>query len=100
MRQLIRKKEYICKTKTWYTIKEDENAICCFKDYGPVFYGYEYSNIFLKGNFFETDGGVARKGDRFQTLEDFELNDGEQTFLTKEIEVYLVELGEDNTLYK
>lgn len=23
---LIRKKEYICKTKTWYTIKEDENA--------------------------------------------------------------------------
>ena len=83
-----------------YDIKEDENAICCFKDYGPVFYGYEYSNIFLKGNFFEVEGGVAKKGDRFQTLEDFEINDGEQTFLTKEIEVYLVELSEDPELYK
>lgn len=75
-----------------YDVMEGQNAICCYKGYGPVFYGYEYCNIYLAKNFLKTEGNVARKADRFQTIEDFEINDGEQKFLAKEVEVFMVKI--------
>ena len=82
------------KLKT-YNIEKGQNAILCFKNYGPVFYGNTFSNIFLSDNFFKTEGTVAKKGDRFLTEEDFEINMGEQVFKTKQIEVFQVKLCDD-----
>jgi len=79
----------IDKMKT-YDVEKGTNATCSFKDYGPVFYGYEYCNIYLFGDFFTDEGNVAKKGDRYNTTEDFEINKGEQKFLVKELEVYQI----------
>ena len=82
------------KMKT-YNIEKGQNAILCFKNYGPVFYGNKFSNIFLSDNFFKTEGCVAEKGDRFLTDEDFEINNGVQVFKTKQVEVFQVILVDD-----
>ena len=73
-----------------YDVEKGTNATCSFKDHGPVFYGYEYCNIYLFGDFFNDEGNVAKKGDRYNTKEDFEINNGEQKFLVKELEVFQV----------
>ena len=78
-----------------YNIEKGQNAILCYKNYGPVFYGNKYSNIFLSDNFFKTEGTVAQAGDRFHTSEDFEINMGEQIFNTKQVEVFQVILCDD-----
>ena len=86
-----------------YDVQEGQNAILCYKDYGPIFYGNKYSNIFLSDNFFKTQGNVAEKGDRFNTEEDFEINGGVQKFDSKQIEVFqiiLCEKGEENEMEK
>ena len=75
-----------------FDIIEGQNAICCHKNYGPVFYGYEYCNIYLVGNFLSNEGNVARRGDRFKTTIDYEINDGKQKFVAVEVEVYHVTL--------
>ena len=79
----------IDKGKT-YDVEKGTNATCSYRNYGPVFYGYEYCNIYLYGDFFTDEGNVAKKGDRYNTTEDFELNNGEQKFMVKELEVYQV----------
>ena len=79
----------INKGKT-YDVEKGTNATCSYRNYGPVFYGYEYCNIYLYGDFFSDEGNVAKKGDRYNTTEDFEINDGEQKFMVKELEVYQV----------
>ena len=79
----------INKMKT-YDVEKGTNATCSFRDYGPVFYGYEYCNIYLFGDFFNDEGKEKKKGDRYNTTEDFEINNGEQKFLVKELEVYQV----------
>ena len=33
--------------KKIYEVEKGTKAICCYKNYGPVFYGYEYCNIYL-----------------------------------------------------
>ena len=73
-----------------YDVEKGTNATCSYRNYGPVFYGYEYCNIYLYGDFFSDEGNVAKKGDRYNTTEDFEINDGEQKFMVKELEVYQV----------
>ena len=40
------------------------------------------------------EGNVAKKGDRFKTTEDYELNGGDKKFLAVEVEVYQVILKE------
>ena len=79
----------INKGKT-YDVEKGTNATCSYRNYGPVFYGYEYCNIYLYGDFFSDEGNVAKKGDRYNTTEDFELNNGEQKFMVRELEVYQV----------
>ena len=79
--------------RKYYNIKKGENAILCYKNYGPVFYGNEFSNIFLKEPFFKKKGSVAPKGDRYETNEDFEINFGKQYFKPIQIEVFHIKLN-------
>jgi len=79
----------IDKKKT-YEVEKGTKAVCSYKNYGPVFYGYEYCNIYLIGNFLSVEGNVAKKGDRFKTTEDYEINGGEKKFLATEVEVFQV----------
>ena len=80
--------------KKVYEVEKGAKAICCYKNYGPVFYGYEYCNIYLIGNFLNVERNVAKKGDRFNTTEDYEINAGEKKFMAEEVEVFQVTLGE------
>ena len=64
-----------------------EDAIGCYPRFGPIFLGCQiriYDNAFTKG------GTTFERGLNFNTKEDYELNDGERTFIVKEIEVYEV----------
>ena len=79
--------------KKVYEVEKGAKAICCYKNYGPVFYGNEFSNIFLKEPFFKKKGSVAPKGDRFETKEDFEINLGKQYFKPLQIEVFHIKLN-------
>ena len=81
--------------KKVYDVEKGAKAICCYKNYGPVFYGYEYCNIYLIGNFLNVEGNVAKKGDRFNTTQDYEINAGEKKFMAEEVEVFQVFIGED-----
>ena len=83
-----------------FDIIEGQSAICCHKSYGPVFYGYEYCNIYLVGNFLSNEGNVARKGDRYKTTFDYEINDGRQKFVAQEVEIYHVTLKKVENLMK
>ena len=64
-----------------------EDAIGCYPKFGPIFLGCQ---IRIYDNFFTKGGTTFEKGLNFNTEEDYELNDGERTFLVKEIEVYEV----------
>ena len=79
-----------------YDVQEGQNPICTCKTKGPIFYGNECSNIYLSNNFFSKKGNVARKGDRFNTNEDYEINLGKPKFLTREIEAYQIYLTKLN----
>ena len=78
--------------KKIYDVEKGKKAICCYKNYGPVFYGYEYCNIYLVGNLLNVEGNVAKKGDRYNTTEDYEINGGEKKFMAEEVEVFLFRL--------
>ncbi len=73
-----------------YEAEKGAAATCSLKNYGPVFYGYKHENIYLIDDFFSDRGNVARKGDRYNTTEDFEINNGEENFYVKELEIYKV----------
>ena len=79
-----------------YDVQEGQNAICSCKKNGPIFYGNESCNIYLSDKFFLTKGNVARKGDRYNTNEDYEINFGKAKFVTKEIEIYHIKLTKLN----
>ena len=79
----------------YYNIEKGQNAILCYINYGPVFYGNEFSNIFLKEPFFKKKGSVAPKGDRYKTKEDYEINLGKQYFKPLQIEVFHIKLNLD-----
>ena len=79
-----------------YDVQEGQNPIGTCKKNGPIFYGNECCNIYLSDNFFSKKGNVARKGDRFNTNEDYEINFGKAKFLTREIEAYQIYLTKLN----
>ena len=79
--------------RKYYNIEKGQNAILCYINYGPVFYGNEFSNIFLKEPFFKKKGSVAPKGDRYKTHEDYEINMGRQYFKPIQIEVFHIKLN-------
>lgn len=75
------------KDKT-YDIVGHDPAIGCYPKYGPIFFGCQ---IRIYDHFFTNDSITCEKGLCFQTTEDYELNNGEKSFIVKDIEVYALE---------
>ena len=74
--------------KAIFEIKENEPAIGCYSRFGPAFLGCQiriYDNCFTQG------GTTCHKGLNYYTINDYELNNGEQHFIVKEIEIYSIE---------
>ena len=68
-----------------YDIIEDQNAISCNPNYGPIFCEYQ---IFIFDNFFQQGGRTGKASLNYNTQEDFELNDGIMVFKIKKLEVF------------
>ena len=75
-------------TNKIFEIVPDEPAIGCYPKFGPVFFGCQ---IRIYDNFFTKGGSTCYSGLNYKTTKDFELNNGEQTFIVKDIEVYDIE---------
>ena len=75
------------KDKT-YDIVGHDPAIGCYPKYGPIFFGCQ---IRIYDFFFTKNSITCEKGLCFQTTEDYELNNGEKSFVVKDIEVYALE---------
>ena len=71
-----------------YEVIPDQNAIGCYPNFGPVFFGCQ---IRIYDNFLAKGGTTYKKGLNYRTTEDFELTNGNQNFGVKDIEVYEVE---------
>ena len=71
-----------------YEVIKNEMAIGCYPKFGPVFFGCQ---IRIYDNFFNKNSTTCHKKLNFKTNEDYELNNGEQFFTVKDIEVYSVE---------
>ena len=75
-------------TNKIYDIIENEPAVGCYPKFGPVFFGCQ---IRIYDEFFTKGGSTCRRGLNYKTRKDFELNNGEQKYLVKDIEVYNIE---------
>ena len=71
-----------------FDIIKNQPAIGCFPNCGPVFLGCQ---IRIYDKFFKKGGTTCHKGLNFETTKDYELNNGEQKYLIKDIEVYSLE---------
>ena len=71
-----------------YEVIPEQNAIGCYPNFGPVFFGCQ---IRIYDNFLTKGGTTFKKGLNYKTTEDFELTNGNQNFEVKDIEVYEVE---------
>ena len=76
-------------TKKIYDIRHNEYAIGGYPKFGPVFFGCQ---IRIYDEFFKKGGTTCQRGLNYKTKKDYELNNGEQTYIVKEIEVYDVEV--------
>ena len=68
-----------------YDVIPGQNAIGCYPNFGPVFFGCQ---IRIYDNYSSKGGTTYKKGLNYQTTEDFELTNGNQNFGVKDIEVY------------
>jgi hypothetical protein len=75
-------------TNKIFDIIPDEPAVGCYPKFGPVFFGCQ---IRIYNNFFTTGGTTCLKGLNYNTDKDYELNNGKQNYLIKDIEVYGIE---------
>jgi len=73
---------------TIFDVIENEPAVGCYPKFGPVFFGCQ---IRIYDNFFTNGGTTCHGGLNYRTNIDYELNNGQQKFLVKDIEVYSVE---------
>ena len=74
--------------KKCYNSNNETHAIWCYPNYGPIFEGYQidiFDNFLIK-NWSKT----GKKGVGYDTTEDYELNNGEQFYIVKDIEVYTI----------
>ena len=71
-----------------YNIIPGEEAIGCYRNFGPVFMGCQ---IKINDEAFTKGGTTYLKGTNYETSEDYELSGGLKNFSVKEIEVYEVE---------
>ena len=75
-------------TNKIFEIFPDEPAIGCYPKFGPVFFGCQ---IRIYDQFFSKGGTTCHKGLNYNTDEDYELNNGEQKYLIKDIEIYKID---------
>ena len=59
----------------------------CYPKFGPVFFGCQ---IRIYDEFFTKGGSTCHRRLNYKTRKDFELNNGEQTYLIKDIEIYRI----------
>ena len=71
-----------------YDVIQNEYAVGAYPKFGPVFFGCQ---IRIFDEFFKNGGTTCHAGLNFKTENDFELNNGKQKFLVKDIEVYSLE---------
>ena len=71
-----------------YDVKKNEPAIGCYPKFGPVFFGCQ---IRIYDDFFTKGGTTCLRGLNYNTDKDYELNNGEKTYIVKDIEVYEIE---------
>lgn len=71
-----------------YDVIPGQNAIGCYPNFGPVFFGCQ---IRIYDNFLTKGGTTYKKGLNYNTTEDFELTNGNQNFGVRDIEVYGVQ---------
>ena len=74
--------------KKCYDVITNEPAMGCYPKFGPVFFGCQ---IRIYDNFFTKISTTCHKKLNYKTSQDYELNNGEQSFFVKDIEVYSVE---------
>ena len=74
--------------KKSYDIIKNEFAIGGYPKFGPVFFGCQ---IRIYDDFFTKGGTTCNRGLNYKTKHDYELNNGEQKYIVKEIEVYDIE---------
>ena len=75
-------------TNKIYDIIQNEPAVGSYPKFGPVFFGCQ---IRIYDEFFSKGGSTCHRGLNYKTKKDFELNNGEQKYLVKDIEVYRIE---------
>ena len=71
-----------------YDIINNQYAIGGYPKFGPVFFGCQ---IRIYDDFFTKGGTTCNRGLNYKTKNDYELNNGEQKYIVKEIEVYEIE---------
>ena len=71
-----------------FDVKKDEPAIGCYPKFGPVFFGCQ---IRIYDDFFTKGGTTCFKGLNYNTDKDYELNNGQKTYIVKDMEVYEIE---------
>lgn len=71
-----------------YDIITNEPAVGCYPKFGPVFFGCQ---IRIYDNFFKKNSTTCHRRLNYKTNQDYELNNGEQKFFVKDIEVYEIE---------
>ena len=74
--------------KMIYDIIPNEPAVGCYPKFGPVFFGCQ---IRIYDNFFSKVSTTCPQRLNYKTTQDYELNNGEQSFMVKDIEVYGIE---------
>ena len=75
-------------TNKMFDVILNEPAIGCYPKFGPVFFGCQ---IRIYNDFFTKEGTTCYRGLNYKTTKDYELNNGERTFIVKDIEVYEIE---------
>ena len=75
-------------TNKIFDVIPNEPAVGCYPKFGPVFFGCQ---IRIYDEFFSRGGSTCHRGLNYKTKKDFELNNGEQKYLVKDIEVYRIE---------
>ena len=74
--------------KKIYEVITNEPAMGCYPKFGPVFFGCQ---IRIYDNFFKKISTTCHRRLNYKTSQDYELNNGEQSFYVKDIEVYSIE---------
>ena len=74
--------------KKIYDVIPNEPAVGCYPKFGPVFFGCQ---IRIYDNFFKKVSTTCHRRLNYKTTQDYELNNGEQSYIVKDIEVYSIE---------